>query len=389
MRGKHHFGKSMTAPDYVAWFRNAAPYIRAHRDKTFVLYVTARALAHETFESIAQDVALLATLGTRIVLVYDAPWHETHPPRAPDAQPGSARETPSIPTVRHATSPDTIKGELETIGRLRFRIEASVGAALARVPLASLALRVISGNFVNARPAGIHDGRDLGLTGDVRRIDADGITFALDARQVVLIPPIGHSPSGDVFRLEGSAVAAQIAIELRAQKFIVLDQALDLRSPDGNRIREFTLLQAREHLVELRRGPTSTSDAATLLDLVANACHLGVRRGHLLDAGSDGVLLTELLTRDGVGTMVAADVYDETRRATGDDFSGIVSLIEPLENAGALVHRPREQLARELNQFMVMDRDGTVIACAAVYPIWPSQDNAAPEFVEFACLAVH
>ena len=114
-----------------------------------------------------------------------------------------------------------------------------------------------------------------------------------------------------------------------------------------------------------------------------HACRHGVARTHLIDREVDGGLLLELFTRDGVGTMVSSNPYDTTRRATIEDVGGILELIRPLEQEGALVRRSREKLEMEIGRFFVVERDGTVIGCAAAYPLSDS------DAVELACLAVH
>lgn len=98
------------------------------------------------------------------------------------------------------------------------------------------------------------------------------------------------------------------------------------------------------------------------------ACRGGVRRVHLLDASIEGVLLLELLTRDGIGTMVASDRYEGTRAAEIGDMSRIEELLRPLEESGILVKRTREQLLKEINYFIVVERDASIIACAALLP---------------------
>ena len=92
--------------------------------------------------------------------------------------------------------------------------------------------------------------------------------------------------------------------------------------------------------------------------------------------------MLELFSRDGVGTMINADTYDSIRRATIDDIGGILELIRPLEESGALVRRSREKLETEIAHFNVVERDSTVVACAAMYP-YPEEGLA-----ELACLAV-
>jgi amino-acid N-acetyltransferase len=113
------------------------------------------------------------------------------------------------------------------------------------------------------------------------------------------------------------------------------------------------------------------------------ACRGSVRRVHLLDRQQDGALLLELFTRDGLGTLITADAFEGLRVATIDDVGGVLELIKPLEQQGVLVKRSRELLEMEIGHFLVIERDGTIIACAALYP--GDKRNQA----ELACLAVH
>jgi amino-acid N-acetyltransferase len=113
------------------------------------------------------------------------------------------------------------------------------------------------------------------------------------------------------------------------------------------------------------------------------ACRGGVRRTHLISRQVDGALLLELFTRDGIGTLIAGDIYEGIRQAAIDDVGGILELITPLENEGVLMRRSRELLETEIANFYVVERDGTIIGCAAIYPF--PEEKAG----ELACLAVH
>jgi amino-acid N-acetyltransferase len=122
---------------------------------------------------------------------------------------------------------------------------------------------------------------------------------------------------------------------------------------------------------------------AELLDAAAQACRDGVKRAHLVSYMEDGSLLTELFTRDGGGTLVDPEQFESLREATIGDVGGLIELISPLEEQGILVRRSREVLEREIEQFSIVERDGLIIACAALYQI------ADSEFGELACLAVN
>ncbi|TKY55605.1 amino-acid acetyltransferase NAGS1 [Spatholobus suberectus] len=106
------------------------------------------------------------------------------------------------------------------------------------------------------------------------------------------------------------------------------------------------------------------------LAAAAFVCRGGVQRVHLLDGTISGVLLLELFKRDGMGTMVASDLYEGTRMAQVTDISGIKQLIQPLEESGILVKRTDEELLQSLSSFIVVEREGQIIACAALFPFF-------------------
>ncbi|KAK9129701.1 hypothetical protein Sjap_010188 [Stephania japonica] len=106
------------------------------------------------------------------------------------------------------------------------------------------------------------------------------------------------------------------------------------------------------------------------LAAAAFVCKGGVQRVHLLDGTIGGAMLLELFKRDGVGTMVASDLYEGTRPAMEMDLPGIRQLIQPLEASGTLVRRSDEELLKALDSFIVVERDGSIIACAAIFPFF-------------------
>ncbi|CAN6168610.1 unnamed protein product [Urochloa humidicola] len=118
------------------------------------------------------------------------------------------------------------------------------------------------------------------------------------------------------------------------------------------------------------------------LAAAAYVCHGGVQRVHIIDGTVDGSLLLELFTRDGAGTMIARDVYEGTRIATAEDLPGIRKIIRPLEDSGVLVRRTDTELLEALNSFYVVERDGSIIACAALFP-FPEEKSG-----EVAAIAV-
>lgn len=358
---------------FVRWFRDFSPYINAFRGRTFVIAFGGEVIAEAQFASMVHDIALLNSLGVRLVLVSGA-------------RPQIAQRLEERGVEMHYVNGLRITDEAalacvkEATGTVRVEIEALLSMGLANSPMAGAHIRVASGNFVTAKPLGVRDGIDYLHTGEVRRIDGEAIHRQLNEGAIVLLPPLGYSPTGEVFNLSAEDVATEAAIELRADKLIYLLDSPGLQQEDGSLIRELNLKEAESYLKQAHS--TLEEPLTRALDSAHYACTKGVKRAHLIDRHLDGSLLMELFTRDGIGTLISAKRYEDIRQATIDDVGGILELLAPLENEGVLVRRSRERLETEIDHFTVVERDGTIIACAALYPF------AEERFGELACLAV-
>ena len=360
-----------TQEKFVENIRQAAPYIQAHRGATFVLMFGGEAV-DEQFERLVHDIALLHTFGIRLVLVHGA---------RPQIEQRLKLRKAEIRYVNglRVTDDDALTSVKDAVGSLRVEIEAQLSMSLVNTPTANARIGVASGNFVIARPLGVRDGVDYCHTGEVRRLDAKGIHQQLDVGRIVLLSPLGYSPTGEVFNLGAEEVATAAAIALHAEKLILLTDSGTLRDGRRRPIRQMSLLEA-ENLLQSRRK--LDADWMRHISHAVDGCRRGVRRTHLIDRHLDGGLLRELLTRDGVGTLITAETYEGMRIASIDDVGGILQLIKPLEDSGVLVRRSREMLEMEINHFMVVERDGMIVGCAALYPC----DGG---FAELSCLAVH
>lgn len=357
--------------DYVNWLRHATPYINAHRDCTFVVMLPGDGVAHPNFANIVHDLVLLHSLGVRLVLVYG-----TRPQI--EARLAERGLTAHYHNNLRITDSPTLECVIDAVGQLRIAIEARLSMDLAASPMQGSRLRVSGGNFVTARPIGVLDGIDYHHTGEVRRIDRRGIGRLLDERSIVLLSSLGYSPTGEIFNLSCEDVATRAAIDLKADKLVLFGEQAGLLDEQGVLVRELRPQQVPEHIRRL-----GADYQAELLDAAAQACRGGVKRSHIVSYATDGSLLTELFTRDGSGTLVDQEQFESLREASIEDVGGLIDLISPLEEQGVLVRRSREVLEREIGQFSVVERDGLIIACAALYPFADSEAG------ELACLAVN
>ena len=352
---------------FVPWFRSVAPYIHKFRHQTFVVGLTGEAIAAGKLHSIAQDLAMIKAMGVKIVLV-----HGFRPQVNEQlAAKGHAGKYSHGIRITDSVALDCAQ---EAAGQLRFEIEAAFSQGLPNTPMAGSTVRVISGNFVTSRPVGIVDGVDFEHSGLVRKVDVAGIQRALDMDALVLLSPFGFSPTGEAFNLSMEEVATSVAIALKADKLLFLSEVPGIRTdpeaPEGedNPIdTELPLAQAKQLLARVPPSQRPT-DTAFYLQHCVKACQGGVERSHIIPFAVDGALLLEIYVHDGIGTMVVDGKLEELREATADDVGGILQLIEPFEKDGTLVKRDRTEIERDIANYTIIEHDGVIFGCAALYP---------------------
>lgn len=358
--------------DYVKWFRHSTPYINRHSDKTFVLMLPGEAITHANFPNIVHDIALLCSLDVRLVLVHGAR------PQI-DERLEIADTYSKFHNDLRITDSETLSLVIQAIGETRTIVEAALSTSLPNSPMHDADMQVISGNFVVAMPHGVIDGVDFQHTGKVRKVQTRSLNAALDSGAVVLLSPIAYSPTGEIFNLQFSDVATHVASAIKADKLIAFIEGNGIVDEEGNLIRQLPLQECKKYLNE--NGKNISVDLQQAIKACYLSCLQGVHRAQLISYETDGALLTELFTRDGLGTMIYSGHYEQLRPATIDDVGGILDLIRPLEEEGILVRRSRELLETEISKFHVMEKDGTVIACAALYPYG--------DMAELSCVATH
>ena len=366
------------ANDFVHWFRSATPYIHAFGGRTFVIAFGGEVVSEQQFIALSHDLNLLASLEVRLVLVHGV---------RPQVEQRLKRDnlTPIFHDGLRVTNNAAMEAVKEANGAVRVEIEALLSMGIANSPMAGADIRVASGNFVTAKPLGVHDGVDLQHTGEVRKIDAAGIQKRLDDNEMVLLSPLGYSPTGEAFNLSLEDVAVSTAIALDADKLIFLMDSEGVHNLRGELLREMTADKAKNLLRNVRETEqviNISEDVIYYLPAAIMACEQGVARTHLISRHIDGAIIQELFTLDGIGTMVTELNLESMRQANIEDVGGILKLIEPLENDGILVKRGRERLEMEIDHFHVMEHDNRIIGCAALYPF------VAEKTVEFACLAI-
>ncbi len=365
----------MHPSDFVSALRGAASYVHAHNGRVFVIAFGGEAAERADFASLIYDIALLHSLGVKLILV-----HGIRPQI--DARLRAQQLEPQFVDGLRVTDRAALECVKAAAGTVRMNIEARLSTSLASTPMGGARLRVTGGNWVTARPVGVRHGVDHQFTGEVRRVDTETIAGMLAQDRIALLSPIGYSPTGETFNLRAEDLATAVAIAIGADKLVFVTPT----NPELWGIAEQTgdagQLSGAEG-EKLLENESLTAIDRTYLQAALAATKGGVKRIHLV-GHDDGALLRELYTRDGGGVMLYSDAdYEATRDATIDDVGGVLALIEPLERQNILVPRSREQLELDIQHFKVIVRDGLVIACCALLP-FPDQAMG-----EFACVAVH
>jgi amino-acid N-acetyltransferase len=349
---------------FVPWFRAVAPYIHAYRGETFVVGIAGEMIAAGKLSSFAQDLALMHAMGIHIVLV-----HGFRP--QVDEQLRLKNHPARYHRGMRVTDAVALDCAQEAAGQLRFEIEAAFSQGLPNTPMANATLRVVSGNFLTAKPVGIIDGIDHEHSGYVRRVDGVGIQNALNAGAVVLLSPFGFSPTGEAFNLTMEDVATQTAIALQADKLIFMTETPGVNElpddPSSPIDTELALADA-ERMLARWPEPKLPTDNGFYLRHCVRACRAGVDRSHILPFSVDGALLQEVYTHDGIGTMLVDEKLESLREANSDDVSSLIALIEPFEREGMLVKRDRTEIERDIDLYTIVEHDGVIFGCAALYP---------------------
>ena len=259
------------APQFVRWFREVAPYVHAFRGKTFVVAFGGELVQANALNALVQDLSLLSALGIRLVLV-----HGSRP---------QVNEQLSLKGFKQQfgrgmqpTDDAALECAKEAAGEIRLDIEAAFSQGLPNTPMSHAQIRVISGNFVTARPTGVIDGVDYRHTGQVRKIDTDAMKVAIEHGSIIVLSPLGFSPTGEAFNLAMEDLATSVAVALRAEKLIFLIETDGVIGSDGNVDTELARLDADALLA------TNALDENTAfyLHYASKAVKRGVARAHMI-----------------------------------------------------------------------------------------------------------
>lgn len=358
----------------IEWFRASTSYINTHRSKVFVVLLSGEALADKNLSNVVYDLTLLHSLGVKLVLVHGARPQISKALESSGTISGYHRNT-------RITEAESIETVTRVVGGESAKLEALFSMGISNSPMQDSDVRLCRGNFVTAKPVGIHDGIDYQYTGKVRKIRATAIQQQLEQNNIVLLSNLGYSLTGEIFNLSAEEVATEAAVALQAEKLILMVPRPGVLDDDGSLIASLSEDDAKFYADKLAKLDEESQCISRALDACLRAYSNKVHRSHLISFKENGALIRELFTRQGNGTLISSDSFENLRVATIEDVAGILKLIRPLEENGSLVERSRELLETEIDNFKIVELEDSVIACAALYPI-------GEDFAEIACIAI-
>ncbi len=342
----------------VDLIREVFTYTERFRGSTFIIKIANEIFDHPDFPQHAGDLALLHKAGIHIVIIPDA---RNRIDEVLNRYGVKQRFENGI----RVSDPDSI----DLIKMAAFDMAHRIMTALS-----GHGITAVTGNWIRSRSMGVIDGIDYLRTGTVDQVRIEAVVRTLNQGAVAIFPCVGHNDIGTPFNLSSEELTVSVAAALHAKKIFHLGTQPIMRTPDWKVPVNFKVLDdgrifrvTPSSLREILSLNPDCPDQAVLKSAI-EASEAGVDRIHILDGRQPGVLLKEIFSNLGAGTMVFASDYERIRKMTRADVPGVLDIIGPLVSQGVLVERTREDLEKLRDDYWVYAMDGVVHGCAALHP---------------------
>jgi amino-acid N-acetyltransferase len=334
--------------------RGILKYVPRYHGQIFVLAIDGAIVADENFGNILLDVAVLRSLGIKVVIVH-----------------GIGRQIEELSQLRSIPITDSIGTGVTDASTLDLAIRAAGRVThLVLEDLTQNNLKAALTNAVRAAPLGILRGVDHQFTGRVDRVDRDFLLQLIDSGVVPVVNPIAFDRDGRPLRVNSDLLAAEIAESLRATKilFFTPHRGLEIAGTFQQQIAVNTLRDAVTNRPDSINEPMRSKAAHAI-----KAIETGTPRVHLLDGRMMDGLLTEIFSNEGVGTLIHGNEYQQIRKATKRDARAIYNLTRSAVKREELLHRTQQAIEKNIDSFYVFEIDENIIACVTVtfYPEKP------------------
>jgi amino-acid N-acetyltransferase len=363
--------------------RGILKYVPRFQGQIFVIAVDGSIVADDNFDNVITDVAVLRSLGIKVVLVH-----------------GIGQQIVELAKLRHIAITDSVGTGVTDAATLDLAIRASSRVThLVIEGLTANGLKAALTNAVRAMPLGILRGVDHQFTGRVDRIDRDFIQQLISSGVVPVVNPIGFDRDGKPLRINSDLLAAELAEALQATKVVYFSPCLGLEI--GGQLQHDISVDALRQV--LAKKPDSINEPMRSKAAHAvKAIETGTPRIHLLDGRELDGLLAEVFSNEGVGTLIYGNEYQQIRQATKRDVRAIHNLTRSGMKREELLARSQQSIEKAIDDFFVFEIDENLTACISLRSFADRPDMAeigalyvmpfyhnrgiGQKMVEFACL---
>lgn len=286
--------------------REALPYIQRFKGHTFVVKLSGKITEkQDNLISLAEELALLHQVGIHICVVHGGGKQLTELAKRLGIE-------QTIIEGRRVTDDATLE-----MAKMIFagKINTDILAALRNRGIEAVGLSGVDGNIVHAerrppkeilnRETGVRAHVDFGHVGDVVRINSRLLTVLLDHGYLPVISSLGADDEGMVFNINADTVAAEIAVQLQAEKLILLSDVDGIYLSAGDAGSKLSRLTAAEADDLVKQG-TATGGMIPKLQSITTLLRRGVHSAHIISGTNRNALLSEIFTDKGTGTMIVA-----------------------------------------------------------------------------------
>ena len=344
--------------------RGILKYVPRFQDQIFIIAVDGSIVGDENFQNIITDVAVLRSLGIKVVIVH-----------------GIGHQIEELARTRKVAITDSVGTGVTDTATLDLAIRASGRVThFVLEGLTTNGLKAALTNAVRSAPLGILRGIDHQFTGKVDRIDKEFIQHLIGAKIIPIVNPIAFDRDGRPLRINSDLLAAELAEALHATKIIFLTphEGLTLDGRLEHEISVDTLRGVLEAKPDSINEPMRSKAAHAV-----KAIETGTPRIHLLDGRQMDGLLNEIFSNEGVGTLIHGNEYQQIRRATRRDVRAIYNLTRSAVKREELLYRTQQAIEKNIDQFHVFEIDENLIACVSLTTF-----HGKPETAEVGSLYV-
>jgi amino-acid N-acetyltransferase len=328
--------------------RGILKYVPRFQGQIFVVAIDGSIVADDNFGNLLVDLAVLRSLGIKVVLVH-----------------GISHQITELSVARNIPISNSDGTGVTDAATLDLAIRASSRVSHTLVEgLTQNGLKCATTNAVRALPVGIIKGVDQQFTGKVERIDKDFLRELIDRQAVPVVSPVAFGPDGKSLRVNSDLLAAELAEALQGTKVLYLTPAPGLEI-DGEIRREISVEALRKilHDEPARVATASLSKAQHAI----KAIETGTPRVHILDGRVFDGLLNEIFSNEGVGSLVYGNDYAQIRKARKSDVRMIHNLTRAAMRREELIFRSQQAIEKNIDQFFVFEIDENIIACVTLY----------------------